>query len=145
MSFMITGEVVANRQLDLSSVVITEILVEVVPDNIALYTGADVELRRQMEIVTGWEFLWAGVRDRNLLDVGNPFNGSILFTGTDIDKKGENDRRTESLIASLTDNDVILGIGLAATAEFGGATEHLQSAFTHLIQKAREDVLFKAA
>ena len=143
MTLMATGEVVSNRQLDKRSVVLTEVIAEVPANNIAIYAGSAVALYRQLEMVTGWQFLWNGVRDRNLMDV--QFNGSVLYSGTDIDKKGENDRRTESVVASFTNDDVIIGIGLGATGEFGGAVLPLDSAFEQLIQFARESILLKAA
>ena len=143
MTLMATGEVVSNRQLKKTDVVITEVITEVPANNIAIYAGSEVALYRQLEMVTGWQFLWNGVRDRNLMDV--QFNGFVLYSGTDIDKKGENDRRTESVVVSFTNNDVIIGIGLGATGEFSGAVLPLDSAFEQLIQFARESILLKAA
>ena len=143
MTLMVTGEVVANRVLNKVSVVVTEIIVEVPANNIAIYAGSTVALRRQVEMVTGWNFLWNGIRDRNLMDV--QFAGSVLYSGTDIDKKGENDRRTESVVASFSNNDIIVGVGLGATGEFKGAVLPLDSALEQLIQVARESLLLKAA
>ena len=143
MTLMATGEVVSNRQLNKLDVVLTEIIIEVPTNNIAIYAGSAVALYRQLEMVTGWQFLWNGVRDRNLMDV--QFNGLILYSGTNIDKKGENDRRTASEVISFDDNDVLIGIGAGATGEFSGAVLPLDSAFEQLIQFARESVLLKAA
>ena len=143
MTLMVTGEVVANRVLAKTSIVVSEVVVEVPSDNIAIYAGADVALYRQVEMVTGWNFLWNGIRDRNLMDV--QFNGAILYTGTDIDKKSEFDRRTASAVVSFTDNDIVVGIGAGATGEFAGAVLPLDSALEQLIQVARESLLLKAA
>ena len=143
MTLMVTGDVVSNRALDKNSVTVSEIIIGVSANNMAIYAGADVGLYRQLEMVTGWNFLWNGIRDRSLMDV--QFKGSVLYTGTDIDKKGEFDRRTESVVASFTDNDIIVGIGPGATEEFAGAVLPLDSALEQLIQVARESNLLRAA
>lgn len=143
MTLMVTGEVVSNRVLNKLNVTVSEVIVEVPANNIAIYAGDTVALYRQLEMVTGWNFLWNGIRDRALMDV--QFDGSVLYTGTDIDKKGEFDRRTESVVASFTDNDIIVGIGLGATGEFHGAVLPLDSALEQLIQVARESNLLRAA
>ena len=143
MPLMVTGEVVSNRVLNKLDVVVTEVIIEVPANNIAIYAGSTVALRRQLEMVTGWNFLWNGIRDRNLMDV--QFNGFILYSGTDINKKGENDRRTASDVVSFTDNDIIVGLGAGATGEFHGAVLPLDSAFEQLIQVAKESIILKAA
>ncbi len=143
MTLMVTGDVVSDRVLNKHTVVVTETIIAVPTNNMALYAGATVGLWRQLEMVTGWNFLWNGIRDRALMDV--QFNGFILYSGTDIDKKGEFDRRTASDVISFTDNDIIVGVGAGASGEYAGAVLPLDSALEQLIQAAREHILLKAA
>ena len=142
MTLMATGEVVSNRQLNKLDVVLTEVILEVPANNIAIYAGSAVALYRQLEMVTGWQFLWNRVRDLNELAESS---GSIVYSGTDISKKGHNDHRFGALIAGFTNDDIIVGIGSGASAEFHDAVIPLDSAFEQLIQFARESVLLKAA
>jgi hypothetical protein len=146
MTLMATVEVVSQKQVDPASYAITGVAAAVAPANIAIYAGDTVNLSRQVEIITGWSFLYNGIRDRNLINQGAPgtFYGIAIYTGTDVDKKGEFDRRTESVVASFTANDIILAIGGDVSVGFHGATMHLESAFEQLIQHTMTEML-KAA
>ena len=109
-------------------------------NDIAIYYGDDVPTYRQLEIYDAWWQLWAGVRDRNIMQ---QFAG-ILYSGMDINNIGEADRRTISTIASFTTDDIILGMGATVCIDFHDATETIQSGYDKLIQAALEQV-FKAA
>ena len=144
MTIHATAEVVSQKQLKLSSVVVDEVFAPVAPDNIAVYAGATVNSARQVEIVTGWMFLYNGIRDRSLMDIDNLFYNQDIYTMTDIDKKGEFDRRTESILASNTDNDIMIAFGANVGPAFHGATLHLESALRQLIEETY-NALLKAA
>ena len=146
MTLMATAEVVSQKQIDPASVVVNATIVAVPVNNIAVYAGDTVNLARQVEIITGWKFLYNGIRDRNLINQGAPgtFYGLPIYSGTDIDSKGEFDRRTESLVASFTANDIIIAIGGNVSVAFHGATLHLEAALTRLIEEAHHQSL-KAA
>jgi hypothetical protein len=142
MTINATAEVVSQRQIDPASIVINETIVAVAAPNISLYAGANVPNYRQLEIITGWERLWEGVRDRNLLDV--QFKGNILYTGYNINSRTENNRRTTSLVTAFTDDDIILGIGASVSNNFSGAVLHLEVSIDSLIAAVHEQLL-KAA
>jgi len=142
MTLMVTGEIVANRVLAKTAVVVTEVIVEVAANNIAIYAGSAVALARQLEMVTGWNFLWNRIRDLNELS-GNA--GAIVYSGTDINKKGHFDHRFGALIAGFTPTDIIVGVGASAASEYHDAVTILDSGLEQLIQVARESIVLKAA
>ena len=145
MAFMIHAQMntTGDRQLIPSTITVVDgIATEVAADRIALYALDNVPTYRQLEIFTGWGFLYNGIRDRNLLD--SQFAGSVLYSATNINKKGENDRRTASLLTSLTADDIVVGLGATVTGNIGGAINSLQSAFEKLAEAAK-DRFFVAA
>ena len=113
----------------------------VAPIEIAIYAGDNISLSRQAELVNGWQWLYQGIKERNLLD-GAPWQGAVLYTGSNINFLTANDRRTESDLATLTEDDVIVALGPNVTAT--GDTTSLQAAITQLIEFALEETL-KAA
>jgi len=113
---------------------------EVGANEISVYIGNNVSEARQVEFVAAWRWLYNGVRERNLLDA--QFKGFILYTGASIDSLTTTDRRTESTIASFTDDDVVLGIGSAVTGL--GERVDIAEAFKALGNFALESTL-KAA
>ncbi len=143
MTLMASVEVVSQKQVDPASFAITEVIAAVPANSIAIYTGSTVNESRQVEIMTGWRFLYNGLRDRNLINPGAPgtFYGIPVYTGTDVDKKGEFDRRTESLVATLTNNDIILGVSGEASIAFRGATVNLEACLEQLIQHVSSERL----
>lgn len=120
-------------------VVETGAVIEVPANSIAVYITEQVPLYRQLEIVTGWEMLWNGVRDRNLLDEGNPFSGLVLYTAVDIDSTTEHNRRTSSDIGFYNSTDVGLGISPQVTGTNEG-TNMLEVAFNKLFAAVQEQV-----
>lgn len=145
MAFMIHAQVAVTpfRELIPSTITVVQpVAIEVPVDRIALYTLDDVDTYRQVEIVTGWQFLYNGIRDRNLIDV--QFKGAQLYSATNINKKGENDRRTASVLTSFTAEDIVVGIGSTVTGGVGGAIVSLQSAFEKLAEAAKEQFLVTA-
>jgi hypothetical protein len=111
--------------------------VPVADDNITIYIGDDVPFYPQSTYIDGWIWLYNGVVDRLLLD--GPFNGAVLYTGADYQNLTANNRRTESLIASFTTTDVVIGLGLNVTAT--GSTVMLQNAVYDLVDFARSETL----
>lgn len=145
MPFMIHAEVdVAADQMQLlpATITVTETPIEVPVARIALYALSGVELHRQLEIFTGWEFLWNGIRDRNLLD--SAYVGSLLYTYTDINKKGEADRRTSSLLVDLATTDIAVALGSSVTARASGAVLPLETAFDQLRGFAKSEYFVAA-
>lgn len=134
-------EYTPDLDADRGDFIFLEIGFEVLPDQIAVYVGDNVRLSRITEINNAWEWLLRGVKERNLLD-GPPWQGAVLYTGADADALTTNNRRTESALATLTEDDIMLGIGANVTAQ--GDTESLWGAFTLLRQFALENNL-KAA
>lgn len=104
-------------------------------DQISLYIGDDVPVRRQNEIFNGWKWLFDGVKSRNLLD--DQFNGAILYTASDVDIMTINDRRTSTELTPYTDTDVIIAIGSNITALNDTVT--LDTAFKELRDFALEN------
>jgi len=137
---MVTGEIVANRVLTKTAVVVTEVIVDVTTNNIAIYAGSAVALARQLEMVTGWNFLWNRIRDLNALAPG-----LVIYSGTNINKKGHFDHRFETVVASFAPDDIFIGVGAAAASEYHDAVTILDSGFEQLIQVARESIVLKAA
>ncbi len=140
MTLEVTGEIVANRVLAKTAVVVTEVIVEVAANNIAIYAGSAVALARQLEMVTGWNFLWNRIRDLNALAPG-----TIIYSGTSINKKGHADHRFETAVASFAPDDIFIGVGGGAATEYHDAVTILDSGFEQLIQVARESIILKAA
>ncbi len=143
MPLMVTGEVVSQRHLNKLNAVVTEVLIEVPANNVAIYAGANIALFRQLEMVTGWEQCWKFIRDEAILDV--QFANAVAYAGTNINSKGEADRRIASDVAFFGPDDVIVGVGVGVNQEFRSANTILDSAIRQLIQVAREDILLKAA
>jgi len=135
MPLMVHGQITPDNR-GITDIVVTETPIEVPDDRVAIYALANVGLYRNLEIVSGWGFLWNGVRDRNLLD--DQFSGSKLYSGTNINKKGENDRRTASVIASFDADDIVIALGATVTGSIKGAVIPLQSAFETLTDAALE-------
>ena len=135
MPLMVHGLITPDNR-GITDITVTETPIEVPVDRVAIYALANVGLYRNLEMVSGWGFLWNGVRDRNLLD--DQFSGAILYSGTNINKKGENDRRTSSLIASFDPEDIVIGLGSTVTGSIKGAVVPLASAFERLIDTAME-------
>jgi hypothetical protein len=128
-----------DKDLDPSTIVVSDTLIAVPADRIAVYAGDNVDLGRQNEIINGWKWLWTGVRDRNLLDV--QFNGNVLYSGAAIDSLTEYNRRTASVVTSFTDDDIIIGLGNAVTGAAGGAIDQLKVAFDKLASAARPSLV----
>ena len=135
MTVQITGTIV-GRELDLTSIVITEAALAVADDEVALYANVDVPTYRQLEISDGWEWLWAGIRDRNLLD--DQFAAAVLYTMVDIDQLTTENRRTSSVFAEILANDIAIGIGINVTTLFHGAVIPLDSTILKLRDWARD-------
>lgn len=114
---------------------------EIGADEISVYLGDNVPVSAQVIIVNAWEWLYNGVVERNLLDKA-PWAGAILYTGSNWNKLTAADRRTESLLATLTEDDIIIGIGANVTAL--GDQVFLRTAFRRLREFAMEQTL-KAA
>ena len=98
---------------------------------IIIYVGANIARRRRSEIINKTKWLFAGVKERNLLDKA-PWNAQSLFTASVMDS-GTAARRTASVFATVTytEDDVMIGWGnwIAAT----GMTQDLRSAVYKLI------------
>ena len=109
----------------------------VVSDQILIGYGPLVEPHRQLEMINGWEWLWAGVRDRNLLD--DQFHGAILLTGAPINSITTANRKTSSITDDFNDDDIFLAIGVDVTLHQKGATQMLDSAFRMLREYAKEN------
>ena len=118
------------------TIVVTETPIEVPADRVAIYALANVPLYRQVEIVNAWQWLWNGVKDRNLLDV--QFAGSTLYSGASVDNITASNRRTESTIASFDPEDIAIGMGATVTGLFKGAVVPLASAFEQLREAAMQ-------
>lgn len=112
--------------------------IAVADDNITIYLGDNVPLYPQSTYIDGWIWLYNGLIDRLLLD-GPPWSGDVVYTGAAWNNLTANNRRTESLVASFTADDVILGIGQNVTAT--GSTMMLQNAVYDLVDFARTETL----
>ena len=132
MPLMVHGRMILtpNKELDLTSLVVTTTPIEVPDDRVAVYALANVPLHRQLEIVDAWYWLWNGVRDRNLLD--SQFAGSKVYSGAPIDDLTIPGRKTASVISFFTADDVVIGLGASVTGAFKGAVVPLESAFEKL-------------
>ena len=140
MTLKVQGAMLPRREIDLSTIAVTATVDDVAANSIAIYTGATVAAYRFVETVNAWRFLINGMRDRNILQ---QFAG-IVYSGTDIDAIGENDRRTDSVLANFTDNDVIIGVSADAAITFHDWVLMLDTGFEPLIQTAMEGT-FKVA
>ena len=109
----------------------------VVSDQILIGYGPLVEPHRQLEMINGWKWLWAGVRDRNLLD--DQFHGAILLTGAPINSLVDASRKTSSITDDFNDDDIFLAIGVDITSDRFGATQILDSGFQMLREYAKEN------
>lgn len=125
---------------EIGAITITDVVAEVPSGNIAIYVGDTVELHRQVEITTAWKKLWNGIRDRNLIGAGDQFDKAVIYTGVDVNSVTEYNRRTESIVASFTDNDIIIAIGAEVTTD-NDATNLLEVAFIKLINTVKEQNL----
>lgn len=140
MAKQFTVDVVTKWHADKLEIVESDVLSDPGPNEIKIGFGNDVEIHRAVEILNAWKWLWAGVRDRNLLD--GPFSGAILITGSDINHLNENERRTSSTVGDFLAGDVLLGVGanVANTPELGkGATLRIDSGFEALRDYAKEN------
>ena len=108
-----------------------------IADQIVVGYGVAVEPHRQLEIINGWEWLWAGVRDRNLLD--DQFHGAILITGSPINSLVEASRKTSSSTLDFGADDVFIALGVGVTSHRFGATQILDSGFRMLREYAKEN------
>lgn len=115
---------------------IVDIGAEVLADEIAVYIGDNVNEARTVEIINAWKWLYDGLQDRALLD--NDWQGVTTYTGSNIDELTEADRRTESVLATLTEDDIIIGIGGNITAR--GGLNIIHTAIRMLCDFARENV-----
>ena len=134
MALSVTGEMVSQREMDRSSIVVSTNVAEVPAENIAIYIGATVGAYRNTEIVNAWQWLWNGIRDRNLMQTF----GGVIYSGADIDHLDENSRLTSGVFATFGDNDVFIGVGQLVVAEWLDAVEPVEAGFTLLIQHAME-------
>jgi len=132
MALKATLALLPNR--DPGSVTITTVVDDVLSNNIAIYTGATVSLHRQLEIFNAWWQLWYGIRDRNIMQ---QFAG-IVYSGMDIDHIGEGPRRTDSVLANFTDDDIIIGMGAGVCIDFHDAVETINSGYDRLINTVLE-------
>lgn len=146
MTLMATGNVVADRQLDHSSVVVNELPIATIAGNISLYVGTGLSNARQVEIIESWLWLMQGIRERRLLNVGVPgtFYQSPLYTVVDINNRTTVNRRTSSLFTELTANDIGIGMSLEATGLFTGYVVPIETAFLQLIEEAKVALLVAA-
>jgi len=124
-------------------VVITEGLADPLPDQIWVGFGTSVATRRGSEIISAIDFLFSGIRDRNLIDRPAPdFLNAVMVTMCDIDIQTLANRRTSGDLATavVTDTDVVIGMGHDVT-EFGYKTLHE----THLeqLKRAIQEWLYK--
>ena len=125
---------------DPGPVTIGTVVDDVATNDVAIYIGATVPVYRQTEIYNGWWQLWAGIRDRNIMQ---QFAG-ILYSGMDINDIGEAGHRTISTIATFTDDDIIMGMGATVCIDFHDAVEVINSAYSKLIDTVLETT-FKVA
>lgn len=138
MTLKVQGLILPRREI--STITVTAVVDAVEVNSIAVYTGATVGDNRQVETVNAWQMLVNGIRDRNLMQTF----GGIIYSGVDIDDISEASRRTDSVLANFTDNDVIIGIGANVVGEFLDWVVMLETGFTVLSNKALETTL-KAA
>ena len=83
-------------------------------NEISVYIGDNVPEARQLEFVDAWRWLYAGVRERNLLDA--QFKGVVLYTAANINSLTAENRRTASELTFFTEDDVIIAMGANVTA-----------------------------
>ena len=138
MPLMVHGQMLLtpNRELDLSSLVVTTTPIQVPANRVAVYALANVPMHRQLEIVDAWYWLWNGIRDRNLLD--KQFAGSACYSGAPIDNLTIPGRKTASDVSFFGADDVVVGLGAGVTGSFKGALVPLESAFEKLREIALE-------
>lgn len=116
-------------------------ITEVDANSIAIYAGDNVPMYAQNTMTSGWKWLFDGVMDRNLLD-GAPWAGVVLYTGSNWQIMTENDRRTESILSTITEDDIFIGMGNGVTELLDKVM--LYAAFKLLTEFALEETL-KAA
>ena len=138
MTVKVQGLVVAGRQL--STVTISGTITEVDTSGIAIYSGATVPTYRQVEVYDAWARAWQGVKDRNIMQ---QFAG-VFYSGYDIDQIDENQRITSATFADFGDNDVFIGMGQLAVAEYLDYVNILDVSYGTLQQTALEQY-FKVA
>ena len=138
MTLKVQGLMLPGREI--STITVTAVVDAVEVNSIAVYTGATVSESRQVEIIDAWQMLVNGIRDRNLMQTF----GGIIYSGVDIDDISEASRRTDSVLANFTDNDVIIGIGANVVGEFLDWVVMLETGFGVLSDQAQETTL-KAA
>ena len=139
MALMIHAEF-NDKDIDPATIVVQDTIIAVPSDRIAVYIGDAVDPGRQNEIINGWKWLWAGVRDRGLLEDGNSFAGAILYTAASINSLTEYNRRTATDTGFFNDDDVMLGLGDAITGSFG-AVDQLKVAVDKLASAARPSLV----
>ena len=132
MAILSTAVITPGRALQ--SVAVTTSLVEVPDNNVSLYVGATVGEYRATEILNAWRWLWAGVRDRNILQ---QFAG-VIYSGCDIDFLGEPSRITSATYGDFGDDDVFVGIGQLVVAEMLDYTLPIETAFQACSDRAQE-------
>lgn len=110
---------------------------EPIADQIVIGYAVGVEPYRQLEIINGWKWLWAGVRDRNLLDV--QFHGAALISGAPINSLVIANRKTSSNVLDFGEGDVFIALGVDVTTDRVGATQLLDSGFRMLREFAKEN------
>jgi hypothetical protein len=135
MTLKVQGLMLPSREV--STITVTAVVDDVAANSIAIYTGATVSDQRQVETINAWRFLVNGMRDRNILQ---QFAG-IVYSGVDIDDISEASRRTDSVLANFTDNDIIIGVSAEVAIEFGDWVGMLDVGFGVLSDTALEGTL----
>ena len=142
MGLKVQGIITPGRALQ--SITTSTTVDEVDTNGVAIYIGATagttVNEARQVEIIDAWRFLMNGIRDRNIM----PQFASVVYSGVDIDRISENQRRTISTFSEFGINDVFIGIGDAVYVEFTDYLLPIETAFQQCIYTAMEATL-KAA
>jgi len=138
MTIRFSLQLLADRQGQKTEVVRDELVEGAAAGTIIAVIGTDVELYRQMEILSGWEKLWNGIRDRNLLPITNATLGPI-YTAFSIDSRTENNRRTSwaDIPGFLTTRDILIGVHNDVAQQLE-ATNMVQNGFQMIIDHVRE-------
>ena len=127
---------IPDYQGDKREVVQTDTHVLVGDNNLQVVVQSDVDLHRQNEILNGWKKMWDHMRDNNMLSA--PLGP--LYVAMDIDHFGVMRQYTD--IASVTTNDLVIGVGLTVATNGVGAeqaSQQIDSAFRMIREWAREN------
>lgn len=130
-----------NTELDLNSIVISEILAALTANEIGLYVGASVGIYRQNEINNGWYRLAKGIQDRGIM---REFAPGFIYTQYPVDDMSEAGRTTSGVFTEIAADSIGIGIGSAVKARFLDWVTPVETGFEKLRDAAR-DLYLKAA